>query len=232
MKSLLPFIFFLCASPAWAEGVLDDLPQDLDLDRGHFGEVVTENESNDKALKDAEDRPAGEHLPTYVQLPVLTLVTQVAGGLFTAGSLGVLGGVLGDKLDHGDSNTALGGFHGPAIGAVLGATGGMFLGYWGAGLLFERQVNPGYVAIGTGAGMALGTTTAVLFAHGLGKGDTANAVAIASLLAFELGGATLFTYLYEPAPKRIALDVDRFAPAHASIFSDCWFSIPLLSRNF
>ncbi len=233
MKRLSLLAAFLLAQPCWAQSAADDIPEDLELDRGHFGEVVTANEQANKDRMAAEDHLASDHPPRFRKYPILTHVTEVGGGLFAASTLGILLGILGDKIDPGDGQKALGGFHGPAIGAALGSAGGMMAGVWAGGLLFDKQVGLEWVALGTGAGLLFGTGTSVALAYGLGKGDRTIALSIASLLLFETGGALLLSDLCEPpALKRASREPLPYEIHHEIASGDLWFYAPLLQGRF
>lgn len=191
-----------------APDALPPLPSpdaDFKKDQGLFGDQVETDPEAVKAAFDGQQQVEGR-LPTYARYPTLTYTTQAIAGVLAAGVVGLAAGNLGDAIDPGDPLQPLGGYHGPAIAGLLGTGVGSALGVWGAGLLFEKNTHPGWVALGAAAGSAVGTGTAIGIAA-LGDADTGTAaLAVGSALLFQVGGAILFGELFKPPPPPRSTD--------------------------
>jgi hypothetical protein len=184
------------APPVFEPPPLPPADADFSQDGKLFREVDTVPEKDREAELKAEEAAPRETEPLFHRMPVLYWVTRSAAGVFGAGTVGLLGGSIGNAINKGDDLQPLGGFHGPAIGAGVGSIAGTGLGVWGAGLLFDRQGGPQWALLGSGVGTVLGGAAATGIASGLDPSDGASAFAVGTFLAFQVGGALLFDALF------------------------------------
>lgn len=172
---------------------------DFKKDQALFGDEVETDPEVVAAALSRQQQVEGWR-PAYARYPTLSYTTQAIAGVLTAGVVGLAAGNLGEAIDPGDPLQPLGGYHGPAIAGLLGTGVGAAAGVWGAGLLFEKNTHPGWVALGAAAGSAVGTGAAIGLAS-LGDADTGTAaLALGSALLFQVGGAIVFGELFKPPP--------------------------------
>jgi hypothetical protein len=182
-------------APVFEPPPLPPADADFSADRGLFREVDTGPEKErDAELEAALRRPASE-APLYEKQPALFWISRSTAGVFGAGTIGLLGGSIGNAIDGPDEHAPLGGFHGPAIGAGVGSIAGVGLAVWGAGQLFERPGGPEWALLGSTAGALVGGAAATGLAMGLERSDATASLAVATFVAFEVGGAILFDQL-------------------------------------
>ena len=167
--------------------------EDFSADQAQFGEVVTEPERARDAEQRARDTLVKDAAPLYTRMPALDYLTESVAGAFAAGALGLLGGSLGEAIDPGAPSQPLGGFHGPVFGAIPGSALGATLGVWSAAQLFEKDVDVGWSAVGSGVGTLVGGGAAFGIAAGLGEGDTTTSLALLTYLVAQVGLTVVFT---------------------------------------
>lgn len=203
------------AEPEVPEVVLPPLPPpgaDFKQDQKLFEEVETAPE----ALIAERERTATEEVRVgtlgYQENPKLAWTTQAVAGVLAAGVVGLAGAAAGEAIAPGDEDQPLGGFRGPVIGGFVGAAIGSGVGAWGGGLLFDKQTHPGWVALGTAAGTAVGSGAALGIAA-LGDDDTLTATAaVGALVLFQVAGAILFGDLFLPPPTAVEARPEMISP--------------------
>ncbi len=183
-------------APVFEPPPLPAADADFSADRSLFGEVDTGPEKERDAELAAELRRPASEAPLYERQPALAWLSRSTAGLFGAGVVGLLGGSIGNAIDGPDEHAPLGGFHGPAIGAGVGSIAGVGLAVWGAGQLFERPGGPEWALLGSTAGAVVGGAAATGLAMGFERGDASASLAVATFVAFEVGGALLFDQLF------------------------------------
>ncbi|MCA9542017.1 MAG: hypothetical protein KC620_24135, partial [Myxococcales bacterium] len=111
-------------------------------DQAAFDDVLTEPErlAAEREARERKQVSGGDAL--YQRHPILAFEAESVAGLFAAGAVGLLGGTIGDAIAAGDDTQPLGGFRGPAIGALVGSTAGAAIGVWGGAYMMEKPVSP------------------------------------------------------------------------------------------
>jgi len=171
--------------------------EDFNLDRAHFKEVSTLPEQIWTQERSQEAEAIQGPKPIYQRHAGAAHAGEALAGLFSAAALGLLGARMGQAIDPGDENRNLGGFHGPAVGALLGTYLGSSLGTWGAGRFTQRPTGPGQSAGGAALGTVLGTAFAFGIAAGFEQSDGASGAAVAGFMLLQTGFAVLFNDLFE-----------------------------------
>lgn len=188
------------APPSEAPATLPPIEGDFSADRQLFqGAGRTAPEEAFLAEVEASKRRLRPSQPLYRRFPGLAYVTEAAAGLFGAGVVGLVGGSIGEAIDPGDPNDPLGGASGQAFGLLGGSFVGSSMGVWGASLLFEKPLHPGWAFLGSGVGTIIGggAATAILFALE-DEPTTAGGLAVATTFLFQISGAILFTEIGMP----------------------------------
>lgn len=178
----------------------DDFTGDLDT----FGaKVVTEPEAFRKAQQEAAAKRARSSLPLYQQSPWMANGAEAAAGLFGGGMLGLVGGAVGDAISPGNRNQPLGGAEGGQLyGVLTGGFIGSAAGVWGAAVLFDKDVAPGWPILGAGLGSIVGGGAAAGMLLGIDDRETAGTLAVGTVLLSQVIGAMIFTAIgtVDPPP--------------------------------